>query len=148
MAGNSRPLEVPNFKYHPNPFSSRALEDSDAVCECCGQARGCVYEGPVYCTVEVNCVCPWCIADGSAHAKWDAEFTDAFFRDSDGERVEIAPEVRQEVLCRTPGVVGACQSITWWVHCGEPAKFLRVEDDRVKFQCSVCNKNHSYRDLD
>jgi uncharacterized protein len=32
--------DLPVFKYHPSPFSSGALEESDAACECCGLARG------------------------------------------------------------------------------------------------------------
>jgi uncharacterized protein CbrC (UPF0167 family) len=140
--------DVPTFKYHPSPFASGALKDSDHVCECCGVARGYMYEGPVYCVAEVHRICPWCIADGFAHAKWDAEFTDAEFRDSYGEHVEVPREVWEEVLQRTPGVVGALQDVSWWVHCGEPAEFLRVEDERVRFRCRVCGKRRSYRDLD
>ena len=140
--------DVPSFKYHPNPLSSGAIKDSDESCPCCGQARGYLYEGPVYCSEEVLAVCPWCIADGSAHAKWEAEFTDAVFEDSWGDRVDLPLEIVEEVLCRTPGVVGACQSITWWVHCNEPAEFVKVEDERVRFQCQVCGKKKSYRDLD
>src|SRR5262245_12244012 len=111
--------DVPTFKYHPSPLSSGALKDSDDMCECCGLARGYMYEGPVYCTAEVERVCPWCIADGSAHAKWDAQFTDAEFRDSHGGHVDLPRAVWEEVLHRTPGVVGACQAVVWWVHCGE-----------------------------
>ncbi len=140
--------ELPKFKYHPSPFSSGALMDSEDSCECCGQARGYMYEGPVYCEDEVERVCPWCIADGSAQAKWDAQFTDAVFQDSWGEHVDLAREVWEEVLHRTPGVVGACQPITWWVHCGQPAEFLQVEEERVRFRCAVCGKKRSYRDLD
>jgi uncharacterized protein CbrC (UPF0167 family) len=140
--------EIPPFKYHPDPFASGALVESEAACECCGQVRGYLYDGPVYCEGEVERVCPWCIADGSAHAKWDAEFTDAIFTDSQGDEVDVPPAVWEEVLCRTPGVVGACQAVTWWVHCGQPAAFLRVEDDRVRFRCGVCGKRRSYRDLD
>lgn len=140
--------ELPKFKYHPSPFTSRALVDSEKTCECCGQARGYMYDGPVYCTAEVECVCPWCIADGSAQAKWDAQFTDATFADSHGEHVDLPREVYEEVLSRTPGVVGALQPVVWWVHCGEPAEFLKVEDERVQFRCHVCGKRRSYRDFD
>src|SRR6266542_1799858 len=39
--------------------------------------RGYVYVGPVYAIEELDeAFCPWCIADGTAAAKFDAEFTD------------------------------------------------------------------------
>lgn len=140
--------DLPKFKYHPRPFSSGAILESDDVCECCGQSQGYIYDGPVYCIDEVDRVCPWCIADGSAHSKWDAEFIDAYFRDSYGDAPELAQDIVAEVLQQTPGVVGALQSVMWWVHCGEPAEFLRIEDDLVCFRCCNCGENYSYQDLD
>ncbi len=94
--------ELPSFKYHPSPFSSGALEDCDDACECCGLGRGYLYKGPVFCEAQVERVCPWCIADGSAHAKWGAQFTDATFLDSHGGVVDLPAEVYDEVLHRTP----------------------------------------------
>jgi hypothetical protein len=49
---------------------------------------------------------------------------------------------------RTPGVVGALQPVSWWVHCGQPAEFVKVEDDRVRFRCAICGRRRSFRDLD
>ena len=43
----------------------------------CGESRGFIYSGPVYGQEELDSsICPWCIADGSAAEKFDAEFTD------------------------------------------------------------------------
>jgi uncharacterized protein CbrC (UPF0167 family) len=140
--------DLPKFKYHPNPFSSGSLIESDGTCECCGLARGYMYEGPICCTAEVEQVCPWCIANDLATDKWGAEFTDGEFYDSHGDYVDLPLEVWKEVFQRTLGVHGALQSVKWWVHCGEPAEFLRVEEDRVRFRCRVCSKRRSYRDLD
>ena len=47
-----------------------------------------------------------------------------------------------------PSTVGALQPVRWWVHCGRPAAFLGVEDERVRFRCVVCGKGRSYRDFD
>lgn len=140
--------DLPQFQYHPSPFSSGAVVESDEKCECCGLARGYLYDGPVYCVTRVERVCPWCIANGSAAAKWDAEFTDGDFRDRHGSSVELPAEEYDEVFRRTPGVVGALQPVSWWVHCKRPAAFLRVEDERVRFRCVVCGKSRSYRDFD
>ena len=48
------------------------------MCVCCGERRGYIYAGPVYSERELSdSLCPWCIADGSAHSRFGAEFTDA-----------------------------------------------------------------------
>ena len=140
--------DLPTFKYHPNPFSSGALIESDGTCECCGLAQGYMYEGPVYCVAEVEMVCPWCIADGSAKIKWNAQFTDAVFQDSYGDHFELSADVVDQVLSRTPGPGGASHPVTWWVHCGEPAEFVRAAEDRVRFRCGVCGKRRAYRVVD
>jgi uncharacterized protein CbrC (UPF0167 family) len=139
--------ELPKFKYHPSPLSTGSIEDSEAICECCGQARGYMYRGPIYCAAAVRNVCPWCIADGSAHAKWDAEFTDSASIGNWGRCCEISSEIRREVAYRTPGF-SAIQQARWWTHCGDAAEFLGMDDDRVCFRCRVCGKRGSYRDFD
>jgi uncharacterized protein CbrC (UPF0167 family) len=145
--GRAKVAELPRFRYHPSPLSTGAVEDSDATCECCGLARGFMYRGPTYSGVRVEHVCPWCIADGSAHAKWDAEFTDSAAVGGWGRWCDVPPEVREEVAFRTPGFC-TIQEARWWTHCGDAAEFLGVEDDRVRFRCRVCGKRGSYRDLD
>ena len=75
----------------------------------CGEARGYVYAGPVYSESEDEpAVCPWCIADGSAHAKLGAKFTDyeAF--------EEGVPEAAQkEIAERTPGFAAWQDGAVW-----------------------------------
>jgi hypothetical protein len=112
----SKVSDLPRFKYHPSPLSTGAIEDSPAVCECCGQARGFIYREPIYCRAEVENVCPWCIADGAAHAKWDAEFTDFSAVGGYGKWCDVPDEVRQEVAHRTPGF-STIQEARWWTHC-------------------------------
>ncbi len=72
------PDELPNFRYHPDPIRSGAIAASQAVCKSCGQARGYIYSGPVYSEMDGldDSICPWCIADGSAAAKFEAVFVD------------------------------------------------------------------------
>jgi uncharacterized protein CbrC (UPF0167 family) len=139
--------DLPQFKYHPNPLHTGAIEDSEANCECCGQARGFIYRGHIYSVAKVEQVCPWCIADGSVHAKWDAEFTDSAAIGGWGSCSEVPREVWEEVAYRTPGFA-ALQEARWWTHCGDAAEFLGIEDDRVRFRCRVCGKRGSYRDFD
>ena len=139
--------DLPRFKYHPSPLSTGAIEDSPAVCECCGQARGFIYRGPIYCRAEVENVCPWCIADGAAHAEWDAEFTDFSAVGGYGKWCDVPDEIREEVAHRTPGF-STIQEARWWTHCGDAAEFVGLDDDRVRFRCRVCGRRASYRDLD
>lgn len=72
-------MSLPAFRYHPDPLATGSVIRSDARCVCCGDVRGDVYAGPVYAVDEYEqCICPWCIADGSAHARSDASFTDTY----------------------------------------------------------------------
>jgi uncharacterized protein CbrC (UPF0167 family) len=71
------PEALPVFRYHPDPVRSGSIKESASVCKSCGRARGFIYVGPVYAEADDldDRFCPWCIADGSAAAKFDAYFT-------------------------------------------------------------------------
>jgi hypothetical protein len=45
---------LPSFRYHPDPVATGSIEPSDAVCRCCGRARGYIYAGPVCAEAVVN----------------------------------------------------------------------------------------------
>jgi uncharacterized protein CbrC (UPF0167 family) len=113
---------LPTFRYHPDPIGTGSVEASGTVCAVCGKARGYVYVGPIYSEVDLDSVvCPWCIADGSAHEMFDAEFTDTASVGEGGE--EVPEEVVAEVAYRTPGFSG-WQQERWFTHCGDAAAFL------------------------
>lgn len=112
-------MTVPAFRYHPDPVASGSCRASTGTCCCCGQARGYVYTGPVYSEDDLDgALCPWCIADGSAHDTYDATFVDEeAFPDS-------APESAvREIVERTPGFA-TWQSERWPCCCGDAAAFL------------------------
>jgi len=113
------PEPLPTFRYHPDPVATGSIERSDATCAACGRARGWRYTGLVYCPDEVDHVCPWCIADGSAAARLDANFADAGVEVPD----DVPRAVLDEVSERTPGYV-AWQTNRWMYHCGDGAAFL------------------------
>lgn len=116
-------MKLPTFKYHPDPLATGAVIASDTKCVCCAKARGYVYAGPVFAEDEhEECICPWCIADGSAHQKLDATFTDEEGIGG-GSWEEVADEIVDEISYRTPGFSG-WQQERWWTHCGDAAQFL------------------------
>src|SRR5690242_9348045 len=116
---------LPTFKYHPDPIGTGSVVESTVVCPCCGKARGYTYQGPVFSEHDNldQCLCPWCIADGSAHEKFDADFTDPDGVGDYGSWDAVPQSVVQEVACRTPGFTG-WQQERWWTHCGDAAAFL------------------------
>ena len=115
---------MPKFKYHPDPIATGNIAPSDEICLVCGQARGYIYNSPVYAVEELDeAICPFCIADGTAHAKFDAESTDAASVGGDGEWEAGAAEVGAEVAHRTPGFRG-WQQERWFTHCGDAGEFL------------------------
>lgn len=117
-------MNLPTFRYHPDPLKTGSIEASDRKCVCCGQARGYIYTGPVYAAEDLDdALCPWCIADGSAHEKFEADFVDADGIGGYGDWDDVPEEVIEEVATRTPGFSGLQQE-RWWTHCGDAAEFL------------------------
>lgn len=141
MKNKKLSIDLPIFKYHPDPIRSGSLVKSNKKCECCKRARGYIYTGPTYCEDDLEeAICPWCIGDGSAHKKHDATFVDeAVFPD------DIPPAVAEEIACRTPGY-SAWQSEQWCSCCQDAMAFLepvgitelrerypRIEDDVLTY---------------
>lgn len=117
-------MTLPNFKYHPDPIATDQIIQSDIKCCCCGKSRGYIYVGPVYAIDDYEeCICPWCIADGTAHDKLDASFTDEDGIGDDSDWDEVPEQVKEEVAYRTPGFSG-WQQEKWWTHCGDAAQFI------------------------
>ncbi|MEV7522371.1 CbrC family protein [Streptomyces sp. NPDC091371] len=110
--------ELPVFPYHPDPLATGAVVAAGTACVCCGRSRGYVYAGPVYAVEELSGrLCPWCIADGCAAARYEAHF----IGDPVGEDVPRAVVV--SVDARTPGF-SSWQDPRWFFHCGDGAAFL------------------------
>lgn len=110
------PACPPSFRYHPDPIATGSIVPSAAVCECCEQARGFVYTGPVYSVEDVEHLCPWCIANGQAHERFDATFTGTYGLDG------VPDSIRAEVGERTPGFTG-WQEERWLGHHGDACAF-------------------------
>ena len=111
-------MELPSFRYHPDPVATGSVKPSGAVCECCGKARGFIYDGPTYGPREVGPLCPWCIASGAAHEASGVSFTD-----TDEIIDEVPDDAVEEVETRTPGFSG-WQQERWLGHHGDACAFL------------------------
>ena len=115
---------LPTFKYHPDPIATGSVVLCDNECVCCKQARGYIYTGPVYSEDEhAHDICPWCIADNSAHANLGAEFIDPVGVGGYGDWEEVPAPIYEEVSCRTPGFTG-WQQEKWFTCCADAAGFL------------------------
>lgn len=116
-------MELPVFKYHPDPIATGSIIPFKGVCPVCGESKGFAYAGVPYGKIELEHACPWCIADGSAHEKFGVEFTDAAGVGGYGQWEKVATDVTEEVAFRTPGFA-AWQQERWFTHCGDAAEFL------------------------
>lgn len=119
---------LPIFKYFPDPVAAGSIIESDNECVCCGRKRGYIYTESPSCIEELEkCICPWCIADGSAHKKYDAEFSDStnIGHLASNEWSIITNEIIEEVAFRTPGFSG-WQQEKWWSHCDDACEFIEV----------------------
>jgi uncharacterized protein CbrC (UPF0167 family) len=110
-------MELPVFPYHPDPVATGSIVRSTEVCERCHQSRGFLYRGPTYAVDEIEFICAWCIADGSAAAAFEAEFSTV----DDAPR-EVPSTVLDAIQRRTPGFAG-WQQERWLFHCSDGAEF-------------------------
>ena len=120
---------IPTFKYHPDPISTNAFTQGEPqTCECCGKETEIWYSSPFYSIENVKCLCPECIANGSAAAKFDGAFQDEY------SAYEVSdPAKLDELVHRTPGYRGWQQEY-WPAHCDDYCAFIAYVgwDDLVK----------------
>lgn len=112
--------ELPKFKYHPDPICTEAIKkvDEPQVCECCGKKTEYVYDGPFFAEDDVECLCPWCIADGSAAKKFDGSFKGIY----SSEKLDDPNKV-DELIHRTPCYC-SWQHEVWLTHCNDYCAFV------------------------
>lgn len=115
--------ELPTFRYHPAPIATGSIERSDVACTVCARSRGYIYTGHVWTAGDDDFnVCPWCIADGSAHARFGATFAEEDYVGG-GKWCAVPPETVQLVATRTPSFM-PWQTVYWVACCGDAAAFL------------------------
>lgn len=117
-------MNLPHFKYHPNAYKLDVFKGSKKTCQCCNQARGYIYDKSVYAVDNIDALCPWCIADGSAAKKFDAEFIQDI-EPPNGDFTKaptLDAAVIDELSHRTPGYV-SWQGEYWLTHCSDGCEF-------------------------
>jgi uncharacterized protein len=139
-------VPLPAFRYHPDPLASGSIVESASVCRCCDQHRGYVYAPAVYAVEELaGALCPWCIADGTAHRRFDATFVD-----SEAFDAELPDEVVQQITTRTPGFAN-WQGEHWPACCDDATAFLEpagIADIRARYrELEMQILNHIIYDL-
>lgn len=113
-------MNLPQFRYHPDPLQTGSIQKRDGTCACCGREVEFLYVSSVYSTHDLRSrLCPWCVADGSAHARFGATFSD----DYSLLRAGLPLSVVEEVTARTPGY-DSWQQETWLAHCGDACAFI------------------------
>jgi uncharacterized protein CbrC (UPF0167 family) len=111
-------MELPKFKYHPDPISTGSIEESNESCDCCGKKTGYIYSASFYCIENIRALCPWCIASGEAAEKYGGQFND----DYPLEEASLNKFIIKEVIERTPGY-SSWQQEVWQHHCNDACEF-------------------------
>ena len=115
---------LPTFKYHPDPIASGSIIPSSSKCVACEVSRGWIYVGPTYCETDLDeRLCPWCIADGTAHRKFGVEFVDPAGVGGYGQWELVPKTVIEQVCFQTPSFNG-WQQEQWFTHCNDAAYFI------------------------
>jgi hypothetical protein len=113
--------ERPSYRYHPDPEATGAFEERTHRCRCCGEVATWCYTVVPYAAENLrDALCPDCIGQGTAAARFDARYSVVEADDvPDG-----VPESVVEVLTtRTPGFSG-WERERWLFHCDDAAAFL------------------------
>ena len=110
---------LPHFPYHPDPLATGSLVEGEAkVCPSCGKESNIYYDLMPYCIDNIKNLCPFCIANGLAAEKFDAEFV----QDAEGQG-ELDPEKDQLLFCQTPGY-SSWQGENWLSCCQDYCAYL------------------------
>lgn len=118
---------LPVFRFSPNAYDLGLFEPTAGVCEACKAPRTLRYTSSFYAIDEVQYICPWCVADGTAARLFNGEFSD--YAGIDGipfdpsEPITVDEADATEVATRTPSYP-SWQQEEWRSHCGRPCAFL------------------------
>lgn len=115
--------ELPTFRLFADPVREKSFEPTDQACELCGRARGWKYIVGTYGeNDQPECLCPWCIADGTAVGR-GYSFNDPTIVPALEGTPQLPPDDAAEVEGRTPGFV-TWQGVRWQMCCGRACRYI------------------------
>lgn len=146
-------MELPMFRYHPDPLATGAVIKETGECICCKRQVEYLYVSSVYSIEDIpGKFCPWCIADGSAHEQYEVEFTDSGSLSKAG----ISAQIIEQVTQKTPGYT-SWQAEEWLCHCNDACTFLgdatketvqqMTADERTRFSAEQNIDEEEFADL-
>ncbi len=110
--------DLPTFRFFPDPIREKAFEPGRVVCGCCGKQREWSTTRMYSAAQDEEPICPWCVADGSAVAKWGGWFNNV--------DPAIGAEA-EEIRSRTPRFE-TWQDFEWLTCCGRPCIYVGEAD--------------------
>ncbi len=133
MSDSSNATTLPVFKYFADPVAAKVFEeDPTAVCPCCEKQTGWIYTMEPYGEDEIEDICPWCIADGSAAEKFDVVFNDT--------PSDVPDDVASEIEERTPEFPSWQQGM-WLSHCDDACVFVGSPDwEQLQQMPDICQE--------
>ncbi len=133
-------MEIPHFRYHPDPILTGALEYRSVICQCCHKQTQIAYAMQPYGETDIDDLCPQCIADGSAAQKFGLQFSD----DLPLLRAGIRQEIIDEIIFRTPSFVSWQQEV--WLSCCDDACEFRGDLEREELLNLSSDAEKLFRD--
>lgn len=109
--------ELPKYKYQPNALELGIIEKKNIDCPVCHKNREYAYSGGIYAVEEVEFICPWCIANGSASKKYDGMYIDAASCEKVSDQNKLI-----ELVTKTPNYI-SWQQEAWPAHHDDYCSF-------------------------
>ena len=126
---------LPHFIYHPDPLATGAFVEGEAkVCPSCGKKSNVYYNLLPYCIDNIENLCPFCIANGLAAEKFDAEFV----QDAEWSG-QTNPEKDKLLFCQTPGY-SSWQGENWLSCCQDQCAYLGTGGTRELMDMGIAEQ--------
>ena len=134
-------MNLPYFPLYPNAYRLQVFEDVAGVCEVCETPRHYRYTGLFYSQEEVGYICPWCVANGAAAAKFSGRFNDEMGIEGTEFGAENAAGVVNvtwtisdaniSLISRHTPAYQSWQQGRWLVCCDQPCAFVDYADSAM-----------------
>ena len=134
-------MNLPHFPLYPNAYRLQMFEEVAGVCDVCETPRHYRYTGLFYSQEEVGYICPWCVANGAAAAKFSGRFNDEmgiegteFGAENADGAVSVTWTISDadiSLVSRHTPAYQTWQQGKWLVCCGKPCVFVDYADSAM-----------------